>query len=85
MAFKLQVLDEIQFFGSPFYVGLSPKISYMKKLLVTIVLFVSLIFKSFADEGMWLPLLLGQQVYNDMKKKGLKLTVDQLYNINKAS
>jgi hypothetical protein len=34
---------------------------------------------------MWLPLLLGQQVYNDMVKKGLKLTKDQLYNINKAS
>jgi hypothetical protein len=32
-----------------------------------------------------LPLLLGQQVYNDMAKKGLKLTKDQLYNINKAS
>jgi hypothetical protein len=38
-----------------------------------------------ADEGMWLPLLLGQQVYNDMVKKGLKLTKDQLYNINKPS
>ena len=57
----------------------------MKKFFVTIVLFVSLAFKSFADEGMWLPLLLGQQVYNDMVKKGLKLTNDQLYNINKAS
>src|SRR5258705_10425243 len=34
---------------------------------------------------MWLPLLLGQQVYNDMIKKGLKLTKDQLYNINKPS
>nr|WP_287424261.1 S46 family peptidase [Candidatus Brachybacter algidus] len=42
-------------------------------------------FKSFADEGMWLPMLLGQQVYNEMVKKGLKLTKDQLYNINKAS
>ncbi len=57
----------------------------MKKLLLTIVLSVSLFFKSFADEGMWLPLLLGQQVYNDMVKKGLKLTKDQLYHINKAS
>ena len=57
----------------------------MKKLLVTIVLFLSLIAKSFADEGMWLPLLLGQQVYNDMAKKGLKLTKEQLYNINKPS
>lgn len=57
----------------------------MKKILLTIVLSVSLFFKSFADEGMWLPLLLGQQVYNDMVKKGLKLTKEQLYSINKAS
>lgn len=57
----------------------------MKKFFLTIVLFLSLALKSMADEGMWLPLLLGQQVYNDMVKKGLKLTKDQLYNINKAS
>lgn len=57
----------------------------MKKLLFTIVLFFLLIFRSVADEGMWLPFLLGQQVYSDMVKKGLKLTKEQLYNINKAS
>lgn len=57
----------------------------MKKIFLTIILAIGLFFKSFADEGMWLPLLLGQQVYNDMVKKGLKLTKDQLYNINKAS
>lgn len=57
----------------------------MKKFFVTIVLLVSITLKSLADEGMWLPLLLGQQVYNEMVKKGLKLTKDQLYNINKAS
>ncbi len=38
-----------------------------------------------AEEGMWLPMLLGQQVYNDMVKKGLKLSREQLYSINKAS
>src|ERR1043166_2812156 len=57
----------------------------MKKIFVTIVLSVSVFLKSFADEGMWLPLLLGQQVYNDMVKKGLKLTKEQLYSINKPS
>ncbi|MBK9568611.1 MAG: S46 family peptidase [Chitinophagaceae bacterium] len=57
----------------------------MKKLFVTTILAVGLFFKSFADEGMWLPMLLGQQVYNEMVKKGLKLTKDQLYNINKPS
>ena len=57
----------------------------MKKFFLTIILSFALLFKSFADEGMWLPLLLGQQVYGDMVKKGLTLSKDQLYNINKAS
>jgi hypothetical protein len=57
----------------------------MKKLLLTIVLSVSLLLKALAEEGMWLPLLLGQQVYNDMVKKGLKMTAEQLYSVNKAS
>ncbi len=56
----------------------------MKKLFVSLVLVASL-FKARADEGMWLPMLLGQQVYNDMVKKGLKLTKEQLYSINKSS
>jgi Peptidase S46 len=58
---------------------------FMKKFFMVLLLSLAVVFKSFADEGMWLPLLLGQQVYNDMVKKGLKLTKDQLYNINKAS
>lgn len=77
--------DETQHFDIPFSVGLPSKISSMKKFLVTIVLSLSLLAKTMADEGMWLPLLLGQQVYNDMVKKGLKLTKEQLYNINKPS
>ena len=57
----------------------------MRKLLFTFFLSITFIFKAFADEGMWLPLLLGQQVYNDMMKRGLKLSKEQLYNINKPS
>ncbi len=57
----------------------------MKKILLTLVLPLALLFKVSADEGMWLPMLLGKQVYADMVKKGLKLTADQLYHINKAS
>src|SRR5436190_11911866 len=57
----------------------------MKRLLFTIVLSITFILRSSADEGMWLPLLLGQQVYNDMVKRGLKLTKEQLYSINKPS
>jgi hypothetical protein len=56
----------------------------MKKLFVLIV-FVCTMLRSYADEGMWLPLLLGEQVYAEMQKKGLKLTKEQLYSINKAS
>jgi hypothetical protein len=57
----------------------------MKRISITIALFLLLAGRSFADEGMWLPTLLGQQVYNDMVKKGLKLTKEQLYSMNKSS
>jgi len=57
----------------------------MRKLSITLFLCLSVMFKAVADEGMWLPLLLGQQVYNDMVKKGLKLSKEQLYSVNKAS
>ena len=57
----------------------------MKKLLFTFFLSITFLLKALADEGMWLPLLLGQQVYNDMVKRGLKLSKEQLYNINQPS
>lgn len=57
----------------------------MRKVFLTLILSVSLLFRAAADEGMWLPMLLGQQVYADMVKKGLKLTKEQLYSVNKAS
>src|SRR5215204_7808695 len=57
----------------------------MKKLLFATLLSITMVFQAAADEGMWLPMLLGQQTYNDMVKKGLKLSKEQLYSINKAS
>jgi hypothetical protein len=57
----------------------------MRKLSIALILTITFVFKAAADEGMWLPLLLGQQVYNDMVKKGLKLSKEQLYSINKPS
>jgi hypothetical protein len=56
----------------------------MKRIIMTAAFFLSSLL-TMADEGMWLPMLLGQQVYNDMVKRGLKLSKDQLYSINKAS
>ncbi|MBL7916810.1 MAG: S46 family peptidase [Bacteroidia bacterium] len=57
----------------------------MKKYLFLLSILIFLIKPVKADEGMWLPQLLGEQVYADMVKKGLKLTKEQLYSINKAS
>ncbi|MGV8879955.1 MAG: S46 family peptidase [Sphingobacteriaceae bacterium] len=37
-----------------------------------------------ADEGMWIPMLIGKN-YDQMKKQGFKLTPEDLYNVNKAS
>ncbi len=56
----------------------------MKKLILSLFLLSSLLSAK-ADEGMWLPMLLGKQVYNDMVKRGLKLSKEQLYSINKSS
>ncbi|MDD2345298.1 MAG: S46 family peptidase, partial [Bacteroidales bacterium] len=37
------------------------------------------------DEGMWLPMLVNRLNYADMKKMGLQLTPEELYNINRPS
>ena len=36
-----------------------------------------------ADEGMWLPFLLGRN-YEDMKKHGLRLTQEEIYSVNNS-
>jgi hypothetical protein len=56
-----------------------------KRLVVSLVLILVLTKPVRSDEGMWLVHLLGQQVYNEMVKRGLKLSPEQLYAINKAS
>ncbi len=56
------------------------------KLLLLVFAFTCLVGRvARADEGMWLLHLLGEQVYNDMVKHGLKLSKEQLYSLNKAS
>ncbi len=55
----------------------------IKNVLLVILISTSLIIK--ADEGMWLPQLLGAMNIKDMKKNGLKLTAEQIYSINKSS
>jgi hypothetical protein len=38
-----------------------------------------------ADEGMWLPMLLKDYNYAEMQRLGLRLTADQIYSINQSS
>jgi hypothetical protein len=57
----------------------------MKKILIALLTFQLLTFNSLkADEGMWLPALLKNN-YEQMVKQGLKLTADQLYDVNHSS
>ena len=60
----------------------------MKRMFYVIVatlIAVSASFKAKADEGMWLPLLLNDYNYEEMKRLGLKLTPEQIYSINTSS
>lgn len=54
----------------------------MKLSIIALFLLLGTIAK--ADEGMWLPFLLGRN-YEDMKKHGLNLTQEEIYSINKSS
>ena len=57
----------------------------MKKLVIAAVaLGFTLGNAARADEGMWLPFLIGRN-YEDMKKHGLKLSQEEIYSINKSS
>lgn len=60
----------------------------MKRILyaaVATIIALSASFKAKADEGMWLPLLLNDYNYEEMKRLGLKLTPEQIYSINQSS
>ena len=59
----------------------------MKARILTAMVALCLVFGGNvrADEGMWLPFLIGQKKYAEMQRLGLKLTKEQLYDINNAS
>ncbi len=51
------------------------------------MLLIALVMSSFmsrADEGMWLPFMLGRN-YEEMKANGLQLTAEQIYSLNQGS
>ncbi|MFV0290408.1 MAG: S46 family peptidase, partial [Mangrovibacterium sp.] len=59
----------------------------MTKRLLLLVAIVSSLMASNAraDEGMWLPSLIYKMNICEMQKIGLKLTADDIYNLNKSS
>ncbi|HBS86708.1 MAG: peptidase S46 [Bacteroidetes bacterium GWF2_38_335] len=59
----------------------------MKKIVLSFSL-ISLLLTSFiarADEGMWLPLFVNRLNYEDMQKKGCRLSAEEIYSVNKSS
>lgn len=55
----------------------------MRSKLIVFFLFVNAI--SHADEGMWIPSLLKSLNESDLKTKGLKISVEDIYSVNKSS
>ncbi len=56
-----------------------------RTLLIVAFLIVSLAGRVVADEGMWLPALVHKLNISDMQDKGLELSADDIYNINRSS
>jgi hypothetical protein len=57
----------------------------MKRSIIIVASLILFFCKAFADEGMWIPSLLGQQKIDEMRKRGLKLSAEDIYSINQAS
>ena len=57
----------------------------MKKYLLLLIISVSIFFKGFAEEGMWLPQLLQTLNEKDMKRLGMKINASDIYSISKGS
>lgn len=56
----------------------------MRKTFLLIILSVLIAFRAIADEGMWIPMLIGKNIA-DMQRLGFKLTAEDLYSVNKSS
>ena len=56
----------------------------MKKLLLVIISF-AITGLSVAGEGMWLPIFLKQLNESEMQAKGMKVSAEDIYSVNKSS
>ncbi len=56
----------------------------MKKLFLTLSVALLTLSSVRADEGMWLPMLIGERI-EDMKAKGFELSAEDIYSVNQAA
>ena len=56
-----------------------------RSFIALLSLVVLLNFQAKADEGMWLPALVGKLNIAKMQSMGLKLSAEQIYSINNSS
>jgi hypothetical protein len=70
----------------PLFCGITVKLKRMKctKIFVLVFLFIAQLNVR-ADEGMWLPQLLGKLNESRMKSLGMKISAEDIYSINKGS
>jgi len=57
----------------------------MKKYCLLLLISISIFYKGFAEEGMWLPQLLQSLNEKEMKRMGMKINAADIYNISKGS
>ncbi len=61
----------------------------MKKLIVFLFAILAVGFRAYPaappDEGMWLPIFVEELNYEEMKEMGLRLSAEDIYNINNSS
>jgi hypothetical protein len=57
----------------------------MKRSLFVVIVIITFRFSLFAEEGMWIPILLEQLNIKQMQEMGLKMTAGDIYSVNHSS
>jgi len=63
----------------------SKKLRFMKRIVLILLAIVMIAPEGRSDEGMWLPMFVKRLNYTDMQAQGLKLTPEEIYDINNSS
>lgn len=56
----------------------------LKSCIMAAIMLFLLVPKTYADEGMWLPYLLGNNTYKEMRKQGMKMSKEEIFSLNKS-